>query len=149
VPLARLGVPGGSLRFNGTYRRSSVVDPVTGARRRISNQRPFEGDMLLSKAFPKLNSSINLEGAFGYVETSYRISEVRRIQETPLWKLYWDWSPRPDLIFRFQLENLDSKQRRRDRELFVGPRSAGVVSVKEKRFAEQPPFVMTRMRKTF
>lgn len=147
VPLERLGVSGAFVRFNGTWRRSKVVDPVTGARRRISAQRPFEGDVLISKAFPSLNSSINLEGTLGYVETIYRISEVRRTQETPLYKLYWDWSPRPDLLFRFQLENITAKQRRRDRTLFVGPRSLGVVNFDEQRYAELAPFVMTRVRK--
>jgi outer membrane receptor protein involved in Fe transport len=149
LPLTRLGVSGGSLRFNGTWRRSKVTDPVTGLKRRISNQRPFEGDFLLSKAFPKLNASLNLEGSLGYVETIYRISEVRRTQETPLYKLYWDWSPRPDLIFRFQFENVVGKQRRRDRELFTGPRSAGVVNYVENRYAEQAPFLMVRVRKVF
>ncbi len=106
LPLARVGLSGASLRFNGYWRRSSVTDPVTGQARRISNQRPSEGDFLLTKAFPMWKSSLNLEGALGSVETVYRIGEVRRTQETPTYKLYWDWSPRPDLIFRFQVENL-------------------------------------------
>ena len=149
LPLAKVGFDGASIRFTGTWRRSAVTDPVTGAKRRISNQRPFEGEVLATKSFPKLNSSINLEGAFGYVETLYRIGEVRRTQETPMWKLYWDWAARPDLIFRFQIENFTAKQRRRDRELFVGARSLGVINYAEKRYAEQPPFLMMRMRKTF
>jgi outer membrane receptor protein involved in Fe transport len=149
VPLQRLGVPGGTLRFNGYWRRSKVTDPVTGQTRRISNQRPFEGDFLLTKAFPKWKSSLNLEGALGYVERVYRIAEVRRTQETPMWKLYWDWSPRTDLIFRFQIENLTAKQRRRDRDIYAGPRSAGVLNFTEKRYAEQAPFLMIRTRKIF
>ncbi|OYX36303.1 MAG: hypothetical protein B7Y99_02380 [Caulobacterales bacterium 32-69-10] len=149
VPLARLGVPGATLRFNGYWRRSRVTDPLTGESRRISNQRPFEGDFLLTKAFPKWKSSLNLEGALGFVETVYRIGEVRRTQETPMYKLFWDWSPRSDLMFRFQIENLTTKQRRRDRDLYTGTRAAGPLSFTEKRYAEQAPFLMIRTRKVF
>lgn len=150
LPLERLGVKGASVRFNGTWRRSSVTDPVTGVKRRISNQRPFEGDFVLTKSLPSLNSSVSFEAThFGYVETAYRISEIRTTTETPLYKLIWDWTARPDLIFRFQIENAIGKRRVRERVLFSGARSANALSLREKRYAEQSPFLMIRVRKTF
>ena len=150
LPLERFGLKRASVRFNGTWRRSSVTDPVTGRNRRISNQRPFEGDFVITKSLPSLNSSVSLEAShFGYTETAYRISEVRTTTETPLYKLIWDWSARPDLTFRFQIENFAPKRRVRERVLFSGIRSANAVNVREKRYAEQAPFLMIRVRKTF
>ncbi len=66
-----------------------------------------------------------------------------------MYKLFWDWSPRSDLMFRFQIENLTTKQRRRDRDLYTGTRAAGPLSFTEKRYAEQAPFLMIRTRKVF
>jgi outer membrane receptor protein involved in Fe transport len=149
LPLDRVGVTGGLIRFNGTWRRSSVTDPVTGAARRISNQRPFEGDVYLGKTFPKLNSTLALEGNFGFTETAYRINEVRKTVERPLWKIYWDWSPDPSLIFRFQAENITAKTRSRERDLYTGPRSANAINFVERRTQTLAPFLMFRVRKTF
>lgn len=45
APLDRLALTGVTLRGNGTWRSSRVIDPLTGERRRISGQRPFEGSI--------------------------------------------------------------------------------------------------------
>ena len=149
VPLDKLGVSGGVVRFNGTWRRSSVTDPVTGLSRGISDLRPFEGDLYVGKSLPGLNSTVAVEADFGWSETSYRIDEVRKTVDKPLWKLYWDWNARPDLVFRFQVENFTAKKRLRYRTVFDGPRSLRNVSFKEFRSAELGPFLMIRVRKTF
>lgn len=150
VPLERLGLANTIIRFNGTRRWSSVTDPVTGEKRRISNQHPFDGDLYVARSFPSLNSTLAMEGAFQFSETAYRISEIRRIEDVnPVWKIYWDWQPRPDLIFRFQVENFNQKGRRRERILYTGPRSDNRINFVEKRNAELQPFLMIRTRKIF
>jgi len=148
-PLDRLGLRATKLQFNGTWRWSRVTDPVTGIRRRISEQRPFEGDLIVSRSLADLNSTILLDMNFGDSETSYRLDEILRFQEQALVKLVWDWSPRPDLILRFQIENVFAKARKRHRTVFSGPRSAEVVEFQEVRAARQDPFLMFRIRKTF
>jgi len=149
LPLERLGISGGIIRFNGTWTWSEVTDPVTGEARRISNQRPFTGDFHIGKSIPSWNSVIAIEAGQFFSETGYRINEIRSTRDTPLWKLIWDWNPRPDLIIRFQYENFTGKERVRERIVYTGPRSGGVVNFSERRNAELKPFFMMRVRKTF
>jgi len=149
VPLDRLGVSGGLVRFTGTRRWSSVRDPVTGEDRRISGERPFEGMVTLSRDVPAWRSSFVLEGDLAWTQTSYRLRQIQTIDQGGWWKLYWDWTPRPDLAFRFQIENFTSRERVRTRTLYAGPRDAAGVSAVERREARFDPFLFIRVRKTF
>ncbi len=149
LPLEKLGVRGGTLRLNTAWRWSRVVDPVTGISRRISGQRPFEGDFYIGKQLPKLKSTISMDGFLGYTETFYRIGEIRRNLEQPLLKIYWDWAPLPGFTVRVQAENFTAKDRKRNRTLFNGPRSANLATLREERYAEMPAFVMIRLRQAF
>lgn len=149
APLDRLGLTDAQLRLNGTWRASQVDDPVTGEARRISHERPFEGHLFLSKSVPGLQSSLAFEASMGFRETAYRINEVRTTEETPTLRAYWDWTPRPDLLFRFQYENLTDRRRVRERTGFAGPRSLGPVNLQEQRVVKLGPSTMVRVRKMF
>ncbi len=154
LPLDNLGIPRGQVRFNAAWRDSTVIDPVTGQERRISLQRPFEADVTITKSLPRWNSSVILEaggglGSLGFEETSYRISEIRTVKELPSWKLIWDWNPDPNFLIRFQWENFTSRARIRERILFDGPRSAGVVNSIEHREVSLQSMLMVRARKQF
>jgi outer membrane receptor protein involved in Fe transport len=148
-PLARLGLPGMNFRVNLTRRWSEVLDPVTNRTRPISRVRDVEGDVLLTKSLPALKSVVSFDTTLGFSETQYRLREVRTDSDAAPFKFYWDYTPRRDLTFRFQLENFSSKTRRRERILFNGPRSANQVASIERRSATLPPFLMLRARKTF
>ena len=90
-----------------------------------------------------------MEANLGFEEPFYRINEIRRIEEAPLIKLIWDWTPRPNLLMRFQLENITARERVRTRTVFVGARSAGVVDLRERRSTRLPPIVTARARWLF
>lgn len=149
VPLANLGVSQATLRFTGTWRRSQVTDPVTGDRRRISGQRPFDGVLEVTRGLPEWRSTVGMEANLGFEETYYRINEIRRIEEAPLIKFFWDWTPRPDLLMRFQFENVTARERDRTRTVFSGPRSAAAVDFRERRSTRLPQIVTARARWLF
>jgi|GEM_PF-93032 len=151
LPLERLGASGTLVRFNGTWRRSRVTDPVTQEKRRISYQRPFGGDLSITKDLPGLKSIIGADIYFGFEEISYYINEIRTEGATtePLAKVYWDWTPQPGTVFRFQIENIAFRSRYRNRIFYDGPRSLGLISRYEERTAILEPFIMVRLRKTF
>ena len=149
LPLNRLGVDNAQLRFNGTWRSSAVADPVVSNLRRISAERPFEGELFLTKSFPQFRSTAAIEGTFGFRETTYRINEVRSLYEAPSWKIYWDWSPRPDFSVRIQTENFSDRLRARDRTTFLVSRASGTVGLQEHRSAYLSRIFMLRVRATF
>lgn len=149
VPLDRFGVSGGLLQVNGAQRWSSVVDPVTGQERRISGERPFEGDFLLARDVPAWKSSFVLEGDLPYSERSFRLRQIQSLDQGGWWKVYWDYQPRPDMVIRFQLENFTSRERTRTREIYGAARSLTDIGVIERRSAAFDPFFLIRVRKTF
>lgn len=149
VPLDRFGMKGTLIRFNATARRSRVTDPVTLERRRISYQRPFQGDLTVIKELPSLRSVITADFYAGYRETSYRINEVRvdHASTDPLMKVSWNWTVKPGTSLLFLFENISFRSRGRNRTLFDGPRSAGRVISMERRTAVMDPFFLIRLRK--
>lgn len=149
IPLERLGISGGLLRLNGTRRWSSVIDPVTGEGRRISGERAFEGDVHISRDVPSLKSSFAIEGELPYSQSFFRLRQIQTIDQGGSWKAFWDYTPRPDLVFRFQIENFTSRERTRTRTLFTGPRDGAAVNFIERRSAIFDPFFLVRLRKTF
>jgi len=149
LPFGRLGWTGALLKLNALWQKTEVTDPVTGGTRRIAGDTPFDLDFVFSKTLPSLNSVIALETVKDWKDTSYRINEIRTVTDTAFLKLYWDWTPRPDLAFRFQAENTVGKSNVRKRVLYSGPRSAGLIGAYERRETEFDPFLMVRVRKTF
>lgn len=150
LPLDRLGANGTLIRLNAHWRRSRVTDPVTGERRRISLQRPFQGDVTIIKDLPRLRSVITADFYTGFSETSYRINEIRTIaaNSDPLAKIYWDWTVKPGMSLRFMFENIGFRSRSRKRVLYEGPRSTGRLIGTERRNAVMDPFFLVRVRKT-
>ena len=65
LPLDKLGIANGLVRFNGVWKWSQVTDPVTGRIRRISGQRPFDTDIYIGKQFPSLKSTLAAEAGPG------------------------------------------------------------------------------------
>lgn len=154
LPLERI-FAGAVFRANYARRWSSVTDPVTGMNRRISLQRPSEWDFQFVKPLPGIRSTFTIEasptggmaaGSGAFRETSYRISEIRINQDEPVIKIILDWNARPGTQVRFQLENAIGKDRVRERILFTGPRSAGVINYTERRNAHLDPFINVRIR---
>jgi hypothetical protein len=149
APADRLGFSGAVVRMTATWRRSEVSDPVTREARRISGERPFEAQLEITRNLPEWRSTLGFEAGYGFEATVYRINEIRRIEEDPLYRVYWDWTPRPDLLMRFQFENFTARKRTRDRTVFSGPRSAGVVAFREQRTTRLPVIVTARARLLF
>ena len=68
-PLQRLGVTGGLLKADLTWRRSSVRDPTSGELRPISGLRPFEATVDFSQDLPKWKLTWGGELNVGWVAT--------------------------------------------------------------------------------
>lgn len=150
LPTDRLGLAGGQLRFNATARQSRVTDPTTHERREITKVRILEGDATYTQDFPGLKSTLVVEsGAFGAKDRQFFIGEVQTVVDTAISKATWLYRPRPDLTLAFAIENFGAKERARRRLIYAGPRSAGVLAVKDYRSAELDPWLSFRLRKTY
>lgn len=149
LPLEQLGIDGTLLRINGNWTWSQVDDPVTGEDRRISKHAPVGGDVLLTKEFPGLNSTLSLENSSSKRETSYRIGEVRTDHWDHFLRLYWDWTPQADTVIRLMFNNFTGRPRSRWRTVYDGPRSNGLIAYHEDRHIDALRYIQLQLRKSF
>lgn len=124
-----------SLRFDaaGAWQRSSVDDPLTGRSRPLSDEAPWELELSLRQDLP----SRGLAWEVSY----FTIDNVPRLglDEAETVGRRWDveffverrW--RSGRRARFGVDNLFRNGRARDRRVFNGPRTDGVLSFQERR----------------
>ncbi|MDY6948763.1 MAG: TonB-dependent receptor [Pseudomonadota bacterium] len=146
LPLDRAGLSGTLLRFNGDWNWSSVDDPVTFESRRITKHAPVGGDVLITKEFPALRSTLSLENSYSKRETYYRISEVRTDHWDHFLRLYWDWTPQPDTVIRLMFNNFTGRPRSRWRTVYDGTRASGEILYHEDRHIDALRFVQLQIR---
>lgn len=151
LPFDTLGLRGLDLRANYTWRRTRVKDPTTGEMRPFSSVHPWSGSFTLTQDLPRLKSTFVITANnLGNLSRQYRSNETRFDSTTPnTVNIQYNWRPNPKFVFTIQLlENIFSRERRRERVIYSGPRSLGVISISEERSAEMEPFLMFRVRQT-
>jgi outer membrane receptor protein involved in Fe transport len=149
LPLERIGLSGTLLRFNGDWNWSQVDDPVTHESRRITKHAPVGGDVLITKEFPSLGSTLSLENSYSKRETYYRIGEVRTDHWDHFLRLYWDWTPKADTVVRLMFNNFTGRPKSRWRTVYDGTRASGEILYHEDRHIDALRFVQLQVRKTF
>ncbi len=149
LPLERMGLSGTLLRFNGDWNWSKVDDPVTHESRRITKHAPVGGDVLITKEFPSLGSTLSLENSYSKRETYYRIGEVRTDHWDHFLRLYWDWTPKADTVVRLMFNNFTGRPKSRWRTVYDGTRASGEILYHEDRHIDALRFVQLQVRKTF
>lgn len=149
LPFESYGPGLGRIQFDATWSQSEVIDPVTGIKRGISNEKPFEGRLTYTREFPDLNSTFGVIGDLAFEEKSYRVDQIITERSTGNWRAYWDWRPRQNLLLRAQIDNLTSRDLRREQLVYDGLRSSGALKETELRNAVLDPFLMMRLRLTF
>jgi hypothetical protein len=145
LPLDKLGVAGGLIRGNLGWRISEVIDPLTGESRRISGQRPYDGNIAFSQdlAAKGINWGFNLNN--GWTETYYRLGELSRTELTWWGSAFVEYKPSPVWSFRAEYTDLDAYVR--DRILYEGARGSGPIRFTEERVIPPPYRLNLRVRR--
>lgn len=149
MPLRYVGLANTQLRFNADWTDSSVDDPVSHESRRISKDPTTGGDIMITREFPGLRSTLTYENSYSKRETSYRLTEVRTDHWDHFMRLYWDWTPRADTVLRVMVNNFTSRPRSRWRTVYDGPRNIGAIDYHEDRYFDALRFFQVQVRKTF
>lgn len=149
LPLDRLGLRGGQLKGQGTWRRSEVDDPVLGGTREISGLRPVEWEAHFTHDLPGLQANWGVDATGGYRESYYRLSEIET-RKAGIWVVVFaEYKPRRDIILRVEVQNLGARNVQRIREVYIGPRSDDRLAYTDVRDLEYGRAVFVRLRKTF
>ena len=149
LPLDRLGLKGGRFLANSTWRRSRVTDPTTHAPREISGLHPVDWDLHFTQDLPgrHVNWGVDLYGQQRERYFRFNVIETRKY-ESQL-DPYLEWKPRPDIQWRFEVDNAVGRSFKRYDDIYGGPRNSATLALVQAR-SQQPSRVFSiRLRKLF
>lgn len=149
LPLSRLHVPGGLLKFDGGYRWTSVIDPTTGDRRRISGEQPIDGEIHFTQDRPAAGFRWGVDGVIGKHEREYRFNEVRRTDLGVRWSVFAEYRPTPTWTVRAFADNVTGRRVERERAIYAGARSVAPLRYVEERRLATHPLVGVVVRRMF
>jgi len=149
TPLDAWGLRGFHLRTSLLYRQSQVTDPVTGRKRGISEEKPFEGEIELQQELPSLrmNWGLQLEH-IAERETKYRYDRITRESEAMGWTLFAERRIGEHWRVRAEATDLFGRDFREERQKWDGTRAEGDSNEVELRKRVSPGFVGVTVRRS-
>jgi hypothetical protein len=150
LPLDRLGVTNGRLKFENTFDFTRVRDPETGELRGFSGQRPQNISVTFTQDVESLKSTWGLFFYNCWDEYYYRLAEVRHRRVIPAYlEFWWEYKPTPEWTFQLAVNNWGAFSYQDMRDLYAGPR-AGLAPYEatELKIKSQPRLHL-KIRKTF
>ena len=133
LPLDRVGVKGGQLRGEATWRESEVEDPTTGETREISGLRPLEWEAHFTQDLPAWKTVWGVDVYGAWRETYYRYDEISTTKLKTFVVPFVEWKPRPKWVIRAEIPNLTERGLRRTRTVYAGPRDLSPIAYVEDR----------------
>ena len=149
APLDRLGLTGMEVRSTMTFLKSSVTDPVTGEKRSISEDRPFEGDIRFTHDLPGGRWSWGVDASLAHREREFRFDELRQEQKGTSLGGHVEFRPGNRWRIRAEVENLTSRRLVDRRRVFDGRRDLGILDSTELRRIKTSPIFTFSVRRTF
>jgi len=158
LPLARLGIAHGELKVSGTFQRSRVQDPVSGAMRSLTNVLPAEYTISFRQDVPRWKMSWGASLATpcatsattkGCEKYEYRFNEIDYYGAQPALNLFVEYRPAASLTLRLEANNILAQQYRRLVKFYGGPRNTSPLSYEEDRRLNSSPSVFLSVRKGF
>ena len=149
LALDRLGIRHVLIKGNVGYRWTSVVDPVTGLRRAISDEQPIDGEVHLTDDLPRLNARWGADLILGTVKYEYRFNEFRRSVVGNRLSLFAEVKPAPRWAIRIYVENITGRGVERDRAIYAGARNVAPLRYNETRDLATRPLFGLLARRSF
>ena len=149
LPLEWLGVQGGLLTGEVAWVRSSVRDPVTGERRRISGDDPLEGEIHFSQDLPAWRFRWGVDVTLPEEDVEYRFDEVQVVRTGTAVAAFAEYAPRPGWRIRLDAGNLTARVIRSRRDVYDGPRSATSLDFRDDRRLRFGRFAGLTLRRSY
>ncbi len=150
LPLDKLGLTNGRLHTISNFQLSSVVDPVTGANRVISGERPQDLEFSLVQDIESLKSTWKIGYYNGWDEHYFRLEQTQHRRVVPPYVyVYWEYKPTTDWSLHFELDDLGQFVYENEFFNFAGERNTAPLLSTDDRSIKSQPRVFFEIRKTF
>lgn len=147
LPLDKLKIKGGLLKFDYTRRWTQVTDPITGASRSISDINPDNYTINFSQNLTKYRTSWGVEIISMNNASRYNARELYRYRSTP-WYAWWaEYKTKNGLTYGIVLQNPQRRQNEQYRTTWADLREKSVVEQQQYTHYQQKPWVIVRVRK--
>ena len=148
LPLARLGVPGATLRGDITRRWSEVEDPTTFEDREISRLRPIDWTLNFTHDLPAWKLTYGVDAFGGWRETSYRYNLIETTKLRTFVRPFLEYRPRADISLRVELPNVTGRGLRRSVLFYPATRAGTGVATLDDREYDAGQMFYFRLRRT-
>lgn len=148
LPLDKLGLKRAQLKGDGTFRWSSVTDPTTGERRRITAQHPWNFGLHFTQDAPKWKLNWGLDLNNRWTATYYRFNEIDRNALKTWVDIFVEYKPKPDLALRLEVDNIGARGFERDVNIYAGPRNTSPLLFSDYRYQDMGQIFYVRVRHT-
>jgi outer membrane receptor protein involved in Fe transport len=151
IPLDFLGIKNGLLKPNVYWTTSSLIDPVTGEARRISNQRNINAYYNFTQDLDEWKSTWGFNWGTGFSRTTWRIAQISRIaiHNNPYVNIFWSYKPTADLNITLGADNFIPYRFEVEQRNFSGPRNLAPPATIQDEFIRTQPRFYLELRKTF
>jgi outer membrane receptor protein involved in Fe transport len=150
VPFDRLWIPNGLLKIESNIQLSSVRDPVTGANRVITAERPQDITIKFTQDIESLNSTWYVFYYNCWDEHYYRLTQVQHRRTIPPYlEAGWTWKPTPDWSIEFDVDNFGRFVYDNQYFDYDDRRDIGNLALVEERSIKSQPRIFIDVRKTF
>jgi len=150
LPLDRFFVPNGLLKITGQFNLTSVRDPVTGANRVISGQRPQDVNVTFTQDVNSLSSTWGVGYYNCWNEKYFRLEQVRdRKVLPPFFTAFWDYKPSAAWTFHFEVDDITGFTYKDRNFFFSGPRNVAPLTSIDEYIAHGIPHFDIQIRHTF
>lgn len=149
LPFDKLGIKNARFRGNASVVRSHVTDPLTGERRRYTNEVPFTCSGSFSQDLFGGRFTYGVYGSCSQPDTHlYRIDEYRTTQVQPTFEVYGIWKPSKRLAIRLDAGNLNNAAQIYDRDVYTAERNASPLLYHERRVQRRGQYMYVQIRRT-
>ena len=149
LPFDPLGLAGVTLQGSGLWRHSRVTDPVTGERRRISEDLPIEAKVSLTHDIARWHTRWGINYVHAEKETTFKIDEVEIDRVPDRVDAFIEYKPDAAWTLRAFAKNLTNSPVIRTRSLYTGLRGLSPIRHIERRELNSGPYVGFTIQRTF
>jgi len=149
LPFDPLGLAGVTLQGSGLWRHSRVTDPVTGERRRISEDLPIEARVSLTHDIARWHTRWGINYVHAEKETKFKIDEIEIDRIPDRIDAFIEYKPDAAWRLRAFAKNLTNSAAIRTRSIYTGLRGSTPLRYVERRELNSGPYVGFTIQRTF
>lgn len=146
--LDRFGLPGVRVATELRWRDSSVTDPTTGMKRRISGEAPLTRQFELVHTLPQYRMTWGFDIELATREAEYSYDEVKWEREPLSWSLFAERRVGDGWRLRAEVRDLSGRRFTEMRDKYDGPRSHAALEEREYRSHRTPGQFLLSVRRS-